>query len=59
MGKESRARVLEDHQAMAIGRNIRVSPRKLNLVAQTDPRQAGGPRPQRTDLLAQAHRQGS
>src|SRR6201988_3693318 len=35
MGKESRARVLQDHQAMAIARNIRVSPRKLNLVAQT------------------------
>jgi large subunit ribosomal protein L22 len=35
MGKASRARVLKDHQAMAIGRNIRVSPRKLNLVAQT------------------------
>jgi large subunit ribosomal protein L22 len=34
MGKESRARVLADHQAMAIGRNFRVSPRKLNLVAQ-------------------------
>jgi large subunit ribosomal protein L22 len=34
MGKESRARTLADHQAMAIGRNIRVSPRKLNLVAQ-------------------------
>jgi len=35
MGKDSRARVLKDHQAMAIGRNIRVSPRKLNLVAQS------------------------
>jgi large subunit ribosomal protein L22 len=34
MGKESRARVLADHQAMAVGRNFRVSPRKLNLVAQ-------------------------
>ena len=34
MGKESRARVLPDNQAMAIARNIRVSPRKLNLVAQ-------------------------
>jgi len=34
MGKESRARVLGNHQAMAIARNIRVSPRKLNLVAQ-------------------------
>ena len=34
MGKESRARVLADHQAMAIARNTRVSPRKLNLVAQ-------------------------
>ena len=35
MGKESRARVLADHQAKAIGRLIRVSPRKLNLVAQS------------------------
>ena len=35
MGKESRARVLSDAQATAIGRNIRTSPRKLNLVAQT------------------------
>jgi len=34
MGKETRARVLKDNQAMAIARNIRVSPRKLNLVAQ-------------------------
>ena len=34
MGKESRARILKDHQAMAVARNIRVSPRKLNLVAQ-------------------------
>ena len=34
MGKQSRARILADHQAMAIARNIRVSPRKLNLVAQ-------------------------
>ncbi len=35
MGKEARARVLSDAQAKAIGRNIRTSPRKLNLVAQT------------------------
>ena len=35
MGKQTRARVLADHQAKAIGANIRVSPRKLNLVAQT------------------------
>ena len=34
MGKQSRARVLASHQAMAVARNIRVSPRKLNLVAQ-------------------------
>jgi large subunit ribosomal protein L22 len=34
MGKQSRARVLADHQAVAIARNIRISPRKLNLVAQ-------------------------
>jgi large subunit ribosomal protein L22 len=35
MGKDARARVLADNQAMAVARNIRVSPRKLNLVAQT------------------------
>lgn len=35
MGKDARARVLADHQAKAIGRLIRISPRKLNLVAQT------------------------
>jgi large subunit ribosomal protein L22 len=34
MGKQSRARILAGHQAMAVARNIRVSPRKLNLVAQ-------------------------
>jgi large subunit ribosomal protein L22 len=34
MGKESRARVLADNQAKAVGYNIRTSPRKLNLVAQ-------------------------
>jgi large subunit ribosomal protein L22 len=34
MGKQSHARVLKDNQAMAIARNLRVSPRKLNLVAQ-------------------------
>jgi large subunit ribosomal protein L22 len=35
MGKDARARILGDNQAMAVARNIRVSPRKLNLVAQT------------------------
>jgi large subunit ribosomal protein L22 len=35
MGKEARARVLADNEAKAIGTNIRVSPRKLNLVAQS------------------------
>ena len=35
MGKDARARVLADHQAKAVGRMIRISPRKLNLVAQT------------------------
>ena len=35
MGKEARARVLSDSQAKAIGRGIRTSPRKLNLVAQS------------------------
>ncbi|HTQ12854.1 MAG TPA: 50S ribosomal protein L22 [Rhizomicrobium sp.] len=35
MSKQSRARVLADNQARAVGYNIRVSPRKLNLVAQS------------------------
>ncbi|HWA89137.1 MAG TPA: 50S ribosomal protein L22 [Rhizomicrobium sp.] len=35
MGKQSLERVLSDNQAKAIGRNIRTSPRKLNLVAQS------------------------
>jgi large subunit ribosomal protein L22 len=35
MGKESRARVLANNQAQAVARMIRISPRKLNLLAQT------------------------
>ncbi len=35
MGKQSRARVLPDTHAKAVGLMIRTSPRKLNLVAQT------------------------
>ncbi|HWY13945.1 MAG TPA: 50S ribosomal protein L22 [Rhizomicrobium sp.] len=35
MGKKSRARILPDTKALAIGRTIRTSPRKLNLVAQS------------------------
>jgi large subunit ribosomal protein L22 len=35
MGKPARSRTLSESQARAVGRNIRVSPRKLNLVAQS------------------------
>ena len=35
MGKLSRTRSLQDHQARAFLRNVRVSPRKLNLVARS------------------------
>jgi large subunit ribosomal protein L22 len=35
MGKPAKKRPLSDTQAKAVGRNIRVSPRKLNLVAQS------------------------
>ena len=34
MGKSSRERVLADNEAKAVTRNIRISPQKLNLVAQ-------------------------
>ncbi len=35
MGKQARERSLADNEARAIARNLRVSPQKLNLVAQT------------------------
>jgi large subunit ribosomal protein L22 len=35
MGKKARARVLPENKAKAIGRSLRTSPRKLNLVAQS------------------------
>ena len=35
MGKQSKPRVLQDNEAMAYAKQIRVSPQKLNLVAQT------------------------
>jgi large subunit ribosomal protein L22 len=35
MGKQALERVLSDTQAKAVGRMVRVSPRKLNLVAQS------------------------
>ena len=34
MGKSKRDRVLRDNEARAVARNLRVSPQKLNLVAQ-------------------------
>ena len=34
MGKAKRERALKDNEAMAVTRNIRVSPQKLNLLAQ-------------------------
>ena len=34
MGKAKRDRVLSDNEAQAVVRNLRVSPRKLNLLAQ-------------------------
>ncbi|MBL1235260.1 MAG: 50S ribosomal protein L22 [Rhodobiaceae bacterium] len=35
MGKKSKERSLADNEALAIGRMLRTSPQKLNLVAQT------------------------
>lgn len=35
MGKKSRARVLGEAEASAMTRNLRISPRKLNLVAES------------------------
>ena len=33
MGKQAKARILADNEAMSVVRNLRVSPQKLNLVA--------------------------
>ena len=41
MGKKSATRSLADTEARAIIRNLRISPQKLNLIAEQDPRQAG------------------
>ncbi len=35
MGKEAKERALADNEAKAIARNLRVSPQKLNLVAES------------------------
>jgi len=35
MGKQKTERRLDDNEAQAVGRNIRISPQKLNLVAQS------------------------
>lgn len=35
MGKEARERALADNEAKAVARNLRISPQKLNLVAET------------------------
>jgi large subunit ribosomal protein L22 len=35
MGKKTRGRILSENKALAVGRSIRTSPRKLNLVAQS------------------------
>ena len=35
MGKQKRQRVLDDHAAQAVLSRVRISPQKLNLVAQT------------------------
>lgn len=35
MGKQSRARSLKENEAQAVVRNLRISPQKLNLVAQS------------------------
>ena len=34
MGKKKRERTLSDNEAMAVSRTLRVSPQKLNLLAQ-------------------------
>ena len=52
----ARARVLSDTEAKAVARMLRISPQKLNLLAQLDPWQEGRGRARRTRILAQAHR---
>jgi len=56
MSKKKRERALSDNEAMAVARMLRISPQKLNLVAQLHPRQEGCDRARRSRILAQAHR---
>ncbi len=56
MGKTARERTLPDNEAKAIARNIRVSPQKLNLVAQLIRGKKVATALERSAILAQAHR---
>ncbi len=54
MGKASAPRALPDNEAKAVARNLRVSPQKLNLVAQLIRGKKVSTRARRPRVLAQA-----
>ena len=56
MSKPKRERSLPDNEAKAVARMLRVSPQKLNLVAQLDPRQESFGCARRSAVFAQADR---
>ena len=58
MGKRARERALPDNEAKAIARMLRISPQKLNLVAQLIRGKKVAIGARRSAILAQAHRQG-
>ena len=53
MSKQANPRRLADNEAKATVRMLRVSPQKLNLLAQLDPRQEGRDRARRSRILQQ------
>ena len=58
MGKAKRERVLTDNEAKAVARNLRVSPQKLNLVAQMIRGKKVDTALADLEFSQQAHRQG-
>ena len=58
MGKRARERTLPDNEAKAIARMLRISPQKLNLVAQLIRGKKVATALADLRILAQAHRQG-
>jgi large subunit ribosomal protein L22 len=57
MSKKAHERSLDENEAQAVARMLRISPQKLNPGRGPDPRQEGRDRARRPRVFAQANRQ--